>query len=166
MLWEKWRNMGKRKQGIWFTRYAYGHSIWQTQGIWPSCSLGRAGKLGASRLFVVSESFSLSMLPSTNLQDTCLSEQVFPPLFSPSVSRKFPPLLCLLLMGLLPSNPRNAFSSADPKKWGLSTNSKQWMQQLFLVSSGGWKESTVYLLMVEHSLDFAQTKPTNQKQKQ
>lgn len=48
MLWEKWRNMGKRKQGIWFTRYAYGHSIWQTQGIWPLCSLGWAGKLGAS----------------------------------------------------------------------------------------------------------------------
>ena len=23
----------KKKQGIWFTRYAYGHNIWQTQGI-------------------------------------------------------------------------------------------------------------------------------------
>lgn len=106
MLWEKWRNMGKRKQGIWFTRYAYGHSIWQTQGIWPSCSLGRAGKPGASRLFMVSESFSLSMLPSTNPQDTCLSEQVSPLHFSPSVSQKLPPLLCLLSMGLLPSTPR------------------------------------------------------------
>lgn len=75
MLWEKWCNMGKGKQGIWFTRYAYGHSIWQTQGIWPSCSLGRAGKPGASRLFMGSESFSLSMLPSANLLQILRSEE-------------------------------------------------------------------------------------------
>lgn len=55
MLWKKWCNMGEKKQGIWFTRYAYGHNIWQTQGIWPSCSLGCAGKLDAA--FTVSVSF-------------------------------------------------------------------------------------------------------------
>lgn len=132
---------GKKKQGIWFTRYAYGHNIWPTQGIWPSCSLGCAGKPDAAHGPCVCVVFLSACRPGVNHQGTLPSPgQTTSSTPAPPFPSEIPSMWVLTLHGLV------AFKSAV---WSYSTGptkniSKPHEQQKAAVAtssfSGGGKK--------------------------
>lgn len=139
MLWEKWRNMGKRKQGIWFTRYAYGHSIWQTQGIWPLCSLGRAGKWvpHTHRVCVFLPQHADLVL----ITGTCLSEQAAPSTLFTFRLSEMPFSLCLLSIACCLQTPRLGFLLQILR----NIYKPQTVTPAAMVFSGGWEEGTRFI---------------------